>query len=108
MHGSLCRLPRDICGCSSTMRELACVGKRGKEVYPTRHQAWSFHVVSGLETVRHFSVRGCTTLAGSRWGQGAKCQGTQSGCPTEYLRVTCEVRCQGIQFDSPTESLGIT
>ena len=49
MHGSSCRLPRDICGCSSTMRELACVGKRGKEVYPTRQQAWSFHVVSGLE-----------------------------------------------------------
>jgi len=49
MHGSSCRLPKDVCGCSSTMRKLACVGKRGKEVYPTRHQAWSFDVVSGLE-----------------------------------------------------------
>jgi hypothetical protein len=78
MHGSSCRLPKDVCGCSSTMRELACMWKRGKEVYPTQHQAWSFHVVSGLETVRHFSVQGCTMLSGSRRGQGAKCQGIWS------------------------------
>jgi len=89
MHGSSCRLPKDVCGCSSTMRELACVGKRGKEVYPTRHQAWSFHVVSRLEkTVRHFSVRRCTMLSGSRREKGVKCQGNQSDCPTEYLGIT--------------------
>jgi hypothetical protein len=88
MHGSSCRLPKDVCGCSSTMRELACVEKRGKEVYPTRHRAWSFHMVSGLETVRRFSVRGCTMLSGSRGEQGVKCQGTQSDCPTEYLGIT--------------------
>jgi hypothetical protein len=93
MHGSSCRLPKDVCGCSSTMRELACVEKRGKEVYPTRHQAWSFHMVSGLETVRRFSVRGCTMLSGSRREQGVKCQGTQSDCPTEYLGVTCSELC---------------
>jgi len=93
MHGSSCRLSKDVCGCSSTMRELACVGKRGKEVYPTRHQAWSFHMVSGLETVRRFSVRGCTMLSGSRREQGVKCQGTQSDCPTEYLGVTCSELC---------------
>ena len=65
-------------------------------------------MVSGLETVRHFSVRGCAMISELGRGHGAKCQDIQSDCPTEYLGVKCEVWHQGIQSDCPTGYLGIT
>jgi hypothetical protein len=72
---------------------LLAWGKEERKFAPpgTKHGAstWS----QDWKTVRHFSVRGCTMLSGSRRGQGAKCQGNQSDRPTGYLGVTCRELC---------------
>ena len=88
-------------------------GEKRKGSLPHPAPSRSFHMVSGLETVRRFSVRGCTMLSGSRREQGVKCQGTQSDCPTEYLGVTCSELCilgdsaKGFSWTVQLKCLGI-
>jgi len=73
---------------------LLAWGKEERKFTPpgTKHGAsmWS---QDWKKAVRHFSVRRCTMLSGSRREEAVKCQGTQSDCPTEYLGITCSKLC---------------